>query len=139
MYASLGGQFMRMHPVIIMAGAQILRRFVDQIGRGAAKALIMLFSALLGVTGMFLALVLQVETRCGKQMHRDIEFQSYCWRQEGLLILQRKELPVSGSAYHGSGEVLLGVYCHLSKLRSSGLNGPLVFRSCFLCLLSTSL
>ena len=36
MYASLGGQFMRMHPVIIMA-------------------LIMLFSALLGVTGMFLA------------------------------------------------------------------------------------
>eukprot|EP00913_Durusdinium_trenchii_P024216 g22736.t1 len=55
MYASLGGQFMRMHPVIIMAGAQILRRFVDQIGRGAAKALIMLFSALLGVTGMFLA------------------------------------------------------------------------------------
>lgn len=36
MYASLGGQFMRMHPVVIMA-------------------LIMLFSALLGVTGMFLA------------------------------------------------------------------------------------
>eukprot|EP00438_Fugacium_kawagutii_P025735 Skav210491 [mRNA] locus=scaffold737:952629:954230:- [translate_table: standard] len=36
MYANLGGQFMRMHPVIIMA-------------------LIMLFSALLGVTGMFLA------------------------------------------------------------------------------------
>jgi len=36
MYASLGGQFMRMHPVIIMV-------------------LIMLFSALLGVTGMFLA------------------------------------------------------------------------------------
>jgi len=36
MYASLGGQFMRMHPVVIMA-------------------LIMLFSALLGVTGIFLA------------------------------------------------------------------------------------
>ncbi|CAE7524593.1 unnamed protein product [Symbiodinium pilosum] len=36
MYATMGGQFMRMHPVIIMA-------------------LIMLFSSLLGVTGMFLA------------------------------------------------------------------------------------
>ncbi|CAE7841404.1 CPK22, partial [Symbiodinium sp. KB8] len=36
MYATMGGQFMRMHPVIIMA-------------------LIMLFSSLLGITGMFLA------------------------------------------------------------------------------------
>eukprot|EP00931_Biecheleriopsis_adriatica_P044775 TRINITY_DN25638_c0_g1_i1.p1 TRINITY_DN25638_c0_g1~~TRINITY_DN25638_c0_g1_i1.p1 ORF type:complete len:576 (-),score=106.68 TRINITY_DN25638_c0_g1_i1:14-1741(-) len=36
MYASMGGQFMRMHPVVIMA-------------------FIMLFSALLGTTGMFLA------------------------------------------------------------------------------------
>ncbi|CAJ1337398.1 unnamed protein product, partial [Effrenium voratum] len=36
LYATMGGQFMRMHPVVIMA-------------------LIMLFSSLLGVTGMFLA------------------------------------------------------------------------------------
>ena len=104
MYASLGGQFMRMHPVVIMAGTpwdvpramprefsrgffeDVLGKFDNfyheemmsfwvffwgndelfQILRGHllsfpnSEALIMLFSALLGVTGMFLAAWLQM-------------------------------------------------------------------------------
>ena len=73
MYATMGGQFMRMHPVIIMApklqsGLWSSRSApagtIPACGLSISdvccrKALIMLFSSLLGVTGMFLATWLQ--------------------------------------------------------------------------------
>ena len=64
MYATMGGQFMRMHPVIIMVPEmQVVQAMTACCGtpcrRLHSKALIMLFSSLLGITGMFLAAWLQ--------------------------------------------------------------------------------
>ena len=64
MYATMGGQFMRMHPVIIMVPEmQVMQATTACCGPPCqclkSKALIMLFSSLLGVTGMFLVAWLQ--------------------------------------------------------------------------------